>query len=390
MISILVLPLLLLSGADQGPQIGAEPAPALTATTDDDYASLPLQERHGRVTWFEGSYEECLKQARIENRVVLLNFYTDNSRCRKLDREAYCDDRVVKALEPALCLSVDVDTPQGRALSAQYPTEDYYPALVFLDPDGALRDRILGYADTKWMLIEIERVLRDEGTLGDLRRQSEAKPDDLLALWAYARKLEKLDDHAKFEAAVARLRTLDPEAKSLPLRTLHMRGVLKSCTPENRFEPLRAFLAEESYDELLFEGWMRLASFERMCAKDAKMAGEKATAAKHMVAFHRARFAAWPHCREQDAPFLGNNIAWDVYQDWPTIPDDLRREAIRVANKAVEAQPEAVEILDTLACLLFADGQVDEAVRLMQRCVQLDPERELWAERLEMFQKEEA
>lgn len=392
MISLLVLPFIALLGADHGPKPGVDltvPATHLDPH-DDSFASGFHQERHGRVVWFEGTYEEGLAKARAEDRVVLLNFYTNNSRSRKLDREAYCDDKVVAALAPVVCLSVDSESEVGKTLNAKYPTENYFPALIFLDADGALRDRLLGYADSRQMLSEIERILRDEGTLGDLRRKSEAKPDDVLALWDYARKLEELDNLAKFQIAVERLRALDPEGKSLPLRTLAMREAVKACSNENNYAPLRTFLANESFGELLFDGWMRISQFEMMQAKAASMAGETSAALTHRLASHRARFEAWPHCPKAFAPFFGNNIAWDIYLDWPTMPDDLRREAIQVARQAVAARPEEAELLDTLACLLFNDGQVDEAVRLMRKCLHMEPDRDLWVERLEMFQKEEA
>lgn len=392
MISLLVLPFLALLGADHGPKTGVDLPVPLTQPDhcDDAFAPGFLQERHGRVVWFEGTYDEARTKARAEDRVILLNFYTDNSRCRKLDREAYCDDKVVAALVPVVCLSVDSESEIGKALITKYPTENYFPALIFLDADGALRDRLIGYADSRQMLGEIERILRDEGTLGDLRRKSEAKPDDVLALWDYARKLEELDDLSNFQLAVERLRALDPEGKSLPLRTLLMREAAKACSRDNNYAPLREFLETETFGELLFDGWMRISQFEQMQAKAASMGNDASAALAHRLAAHRARFEAWPHCPKPFAPFYGNNIAWDIYLEWPTIPDDLRREAIQVARQAVASRPEEAELLDTLACLLFNDGQVDEAVRLMRKCLQLEPDRDLWVERLEMFEKEEA
>lgn len=391
MISIIALPLLALA-----PFVSAAPASAPAASHSQgapnlaDGSDFLFQDRHGRVDWFEGDHDAALAAARAADQPVLLSFYTDNTRCRTLDREAYCDDRVVEALAPVVCVAIDVDTHAGKAVRALYPTGDYYPALVFLDANGELRDRILGYKDTNQILGEIQRILADEDTLGDLRRKSDAKPGDLLALWDYALKLERLDQDERFAAAVERLRSLDPEETSLPLRSLKMRTVVERCNPGNDYAPLRSFLAEETYAEILFDGWLRIASYERMQAKEAMMADKKELGGKRYNAFHRARFKAWPHCPPEMQATFCNNIAWDVYKYWAVIPEDLRQEAIAVARHAVTLEPKAADILDTLACLLFSDGQVDEAIRLMRQCIQLEPDSDIWEQRLEMFEREEA
>ncbi|MDF1799929.1 MAG: thioredoxin family protein, partial [Planctomycetota bacterium] len=187
-----------------------------TCPTPDDTAltlSAPLQ--HGKVDWFDGTYEELLEKAKKEDRVVLLSFFSkDCGYCKRLDREAFSDDDVVATLEPVLCLSIDAHSETGRVLDEQFPTNGHYPALIFLDPDGSLRDRILGYKPTSYVLELIESILRDEGTLGDLRRQVEAAPEDLDKIWAYARRLDRFDDAAGYAEQVARLRELDPKGTS--------------------------------------------------------------------------------------------------------------------------------------------------------------------------------
>ena len=392
MIPFFAATLLAVAGADRGPcHEGHIPTtePGLQSLTGCS-ASMLAQDRHGRVAWFDGTYEAGLAKARAEDRVVMLYFYADNARCRELDREAFCDDRTVDALEPVVCIPIDADSEAGRVLASSFPTENYYPALIFLDPDGELRDRVIGYVEKNTMRSEVDRILRDEATLGDYRRRVAAQPDDVLALWDLAELLDWFDLKAERAKIVARLHELDPEGKTLPLRMLAMRATLEACTSENDYAPLRAFLAEETYSEILFDGWMQIAMYEGMQCKNAKVAGNKEEADARRIAAFRARFTAWPHSPEMFAAGIGNNIAWDVYLDWPKLPADLHQEAIRVARLASEAKPQSAEILDTLACLLFLDGQVDEAVRLMRECIRLEPDRGLWEDRLEMFEKEEA
>lgn len=349
------------------------------------------QERHGRVEWFEGSYAQLLREAQKQERVVLLNFYTDLcSYCRVLDSEAYSDSAVVAALAPALCFSVDADSPIGRELNASYPTEDHYPALIFLNPDGSLRDRIIGYLPTRLFLPEVERIMRNEGTLSDLRAKVAKSPKDVNAIWALACKLEDLGDMDSCDEELDRIKKLDPQGKSLPMHHLALRRVARTLAEDDDDGPIRRLLAKETYPEILFEGWNQVAFQDLMRAKRAKMKGLDELAVRHRASYHESHLKAWANCPADLTAEFGNHVAWEIYLDWTRVDRKTRKAGIEVARAAVKAAPKTPEILDTLACLLFNDGQVEEAIEVMRRCVTLEPDRGLWDERLEMFETKES
>jgi len=382
MLSLLHL-LLLASAVASGAQ-GHAPRSQPTAVSE-------AGERHGKVKWFEGTYDALLAKAKSEQRVVLLNFYTDLCRyCLDLDREGYSDKGVIEALTPVLCFSVDAESELGKPLDERFPTESYYPALIFLDPDGSLRDRIVGYMPTRQLLPEIQRILNDVGTLGDLRRKVAAQPEDLAAIWNLAVKLEELGDQAACEREVEHIKALDPEGKSLPMHQMAMRAALHQANETGDDEPLRKLLATETYPELLFQGWNRLAISELWRAKRAGMQGLTELAQRARTAYHEAHLQAWPYCPTEMTARYGNLVAWELYRDWSALDKEMRSAAIGIARQAVAAAPTTAEVLDTLACLLFNDGQIDEAVRLMRDCIRLEPDRDLWEERLEMFQAKES
>ena len=86
---------------------------------------------------------------------------------------------------------------------------------------------------------------------------------------------------------------------------------------------------------------------------------------------------------------MGNHISWELYREWGTLDESLQDFAIETARAAVEAMPNHPDILDTLACCLFSAGKNEEAVQIMRRCIQLQPNEQIWLERLEMFLAEE-
>jgi len=382
---IAVFGMLLVSSAPPAPTGLAPQAPGLLAPV------APAQERHGRVEWFEGSYAKLLQKAKKEQRVVLLNFYTDLcSYCRVLDREAFSDSSVVTALAPVLCFSVDAESPIGRKLNAAFPTEDHYPALIFLDANGKLRDRIIGYLPTRLFLPELERILRNENTLSDLRSKVANSPKDVDAIWNLACKLEDLGDFDACDKEVARIKKLDPKGKSLPMHHMAMRKVVRTLAERDDDGPIRKFLAKETYPELLFEGWNQIAFQDLMRAKRATMKGLDELALRHRQSYHQCHLMAWANCPPDMQADYGNHVAWEIYLDWTQVDEKTRQAGIKAAEKAAELAPKEPEILDTFACLLFNDGQIAEAVQLMQKCIRLEPDRDLWEERLEMFQAKES
>ena len=358
---------------------------------DDALSLAPRDAQHGKVDWFDGTYEELLETAEEEGRVVLLSFYSDTCRyCARLDREAYSSEEVVEALADVLCLAVDADSPTGRAIDALYPTEEHYPALIFLDPDGSLRDRMIGYLPESYFLPELERILADEDTLGDLRRKVEETPEDLERIWDYARRLRDFGDHASYDAQVKRLRKLDPKGVSEPLHHLALLDAISILDARDDDAPLREFLAEEAYTDLLFLGWSELARFERRQAIKAERKDRKAAAEAHRLAFHEAHLNAWPNTPLEHRAWYGNHVAWDIYKDWAILDKDVRAKGIEIARIAVDLAPGSPDIIDTLACLLYANGEVEEAIELMKRCISLEPDKVLWQERLERFQSTES
>jgi len=323
--------------------------------------------------------------------VVMLSFFSnDCGYCKRLDREAFSDDDVVAALEPLLCLSIDAHSETGRLIDQKYPTNGHYPALIFLDPDGSLRDRILGYLPTSYILDLVDSIVRDEGTLGDLRRQVDSAPEDLDKIWAYARRLDEFDDAAAYAKQVARLRELDPKGASKPLHHLQLIEAMRKLERRRDDAPLRKLLDTETYPELRFRGWNAIARHELEQAQKAGFRGLTEKAQAHRLAYHQAHFNAWPHTPDDFRSWYSNHVAWELYKDWALVGKEMRREAIEVARIAVTLNPKSADVLDTLACLLFSNGEVAEAVRLMKLCIQLDNDNNLWLERLAMFEAEES
>ncbi len=52
-------------------------APATTPATSAVPTAQPCSEGHGKLSWFEGSYEEALAKAASEKKIIFMDFWTD-------------------------------------------------------------------------------------------------------------------------------------------------------------------------------------------------------------------------------------------------------------------------------------------------------------------------
>jgi tetratricopeptide (TPR) repeat protein len=79
-----------------------------------------------------------------------------------------------------------------------------------------------------------------------------------------------------------------------------------------------------------------------------------------------------------------NSYAWYIFQN--KIAERYSR-GIQIARQAVELEPSADHIWDTLGQLLFAAGQVDEAIQAMQKASELNPQEKSYQELLIKYKK---
>jgi thiol-disulfide isomerase/thioredoxin len=93
-------------------------------------------------------------------------------------------------------------------------------------------------------------------------------------------------------------------------------------------------------------------------------------------------------------PNVLNGLAWSIVEQdnegGTEVPDELLAAAVQVAEKAVELAPEDGAVLDTLSHLVYMQGQIDRAIELQTKAVQLAPDMEEIKEFLEALKKEKA
>ena len=264
------------------------PAPATPQTLT---VRAVVEDPRGRVEWFRGSYEELLAEAARSERVVFLDFYSRSSAySRKLEKTTYLASSVLTELKEILCFGVDVDSRDSKALRRRFQVKGT-PALVFLDPDGDLRDHLNGYFGPERFTHELRRIKQNSGTFSDLRGRIEATPADLDARWELACKLREIGDLDGHLSELARIRERDPQGTSRASLRIKLSELYTRAAVELELEPLYAFVEPQKDPIVRFEGWWKIWDLEGQAARSAR---DPELARRHELRYFAAARVLWP------------------------------------------------------------------------------------------------
>jgi thioredoxin-like negative regulator of GroEL len=366
---------------------------------------------HGRVEWFDGTFDQALAEAAKSKRIVLLDFWTKTCPyCKQLDRQTLYDNTVVEEARGFVCLPVDAESADGRPIAERYGVTAW-PALVYLESDGSLRDRFAGFRGAQQLVREFHRVHAGLGTFGEVERRAAANPKDAVArldlverlrqlhderwsremtaareaiergegfdakspddLFAIARRLRACGDPQGSEQKMAAIRALDPEGISAPLRRLALEQRLAEWNVRLRKDgvfdsaPIRAFLAEERHASVLFEGWSSLYATAVRVAKTDDLRKQALECARE----------AWKRCPSDRTADFGREIAESLLAFASEFGEEERAFALDVAAKSSEAAPRSVDHLVTLAAWLELAGRKADAIAALERATAIEPYR---------------
>ncbi len=340
--------------------------------------------------WFHGDLDAATEAAAEKNTLVFVEFYTDwCSWCRRLDSETLTNRDVRQELSKFVPVRLNAEK-EGAEAARRFGVESY-PTMIFVDPSGDEVERISGYLPPDRFLDEVRRIKTGD-TLYACLQELENDPTNTDAI---RRAVEGLLERADPEGAIAKIKSFHAEeghdheiCKRLMFhagRDLHYRVYLRAGklyrqgwkasieVPPVPGSTRLAGLLQEGLTELdpsVQATLMRTARFEdslellNIVTPDSVDGDEL---------FELAAFAFRGGHYELAADLYGqwfnetgtahsadmlNRAAWQLY---------LAREsldtAVAMARQAYDLDPSA-DITDTLARLLYVNGEHMEAVEL--------------------------
>jgi thioredoxin-related protein len=361
--------------------------------TPVDLAAAPttIGGEHGKLPWFEGAFDDAIKEAKSKNQLVFVDLWTTwCGWCKRLDSTTYTDDSVAAEMKDFVCFNIDAESKPGVPLARRFNVRGY-PALIILNADGTYRDQIGGYLNAEDFKREIKRVRSGKGTVTGLRQEVEADKSNIEKRSQLANKLKEIGDKAGADEQMAAIQKLDPDGKSLPMHQLAFEKLIETISDGWQkshtldMAAMQSFLEKETYSEILFQGWNSMMKMQDYLAGTADQENKPDEAKKLRGDLRRSMAQAWKYCPAPQMAGFGHQMASGLYADKDNLEPADKTLALEMARKVQSLQPDDVAVLDLVACCQFMNGEKDEALKTNARCIELDPKNAAWQARKTEF-----
>ncbi|HPC35901.1 MAG TPA: tetratricopeptide repeat protein [Candidatus Marinimicrobia bacterium] len=265
-------------------------------------------------------------------------------------------------------VKINGDSLEGKQLREKYQYPGY-PTTIIMTSDGEEIDRIVGFDGQK---DEYFQLLQDytagRGTLGDYLKKLEKEPDNFELNYAVLNKYYDRNDIPMVQKYARIILELDPENTRGKKTEMLYRLAFSEYKTSSEINPMMNFI-NSCNDEL----WLEMA-YSEVVRYYKKNSDQSQVLTTYESALRRL----------PQSTSMMNAYAWYIFQN--EIAEQYSR-GIQIARQAVELEPSADYIWDTLAQLLFAAGQVDEAVQAMQKASELNPQEKSYRELLAKYKQ---
>lgn len=121
----------------------------------------PLLLSQEKVSFFEGTYQEALEQAKKENKPVFVDAYAVwCGPCKWMDANTFKNGKVAKYYnQNFINVKLDAEKGNGAQFAGKYRVTAY-PTLFFLNPDGSVIKKVMGAYPPDMFIKEGEAALK--------------------------------------------------------------------------------------------------------------------------------------------------------------------------------------------------------------------------------------
>jgi thioredoxin-related protein len=164
---------------------------------------LIAQENAAGISFEQGEFQAILDKAKAENKLIFMDVYTTwCGPCKMLDRNTFSNAQVGRTFNAGFVnYKLDAEKGEGMAIARKYAVRAY-PNMLFINGQGELVHRVVGYHPPEELLKEAEAATEKAATMKPLSWFEEnyaAKKTDKAFMHAYVTQLKIADkDNSKF------------------------------------------------------------------------------------------------------------------------------------------------------------------------------------------------
>lgn len=111
------------------------------------------------IQFSSGTFNALLEQARKENKVIFMDIYaTWCGPCKLLKKTTFTDEELGAYFNTNFInIAMDGETSEGKKLRERYEVRSY-PTMLFINPDGSIKDEAVGYHTASQLLKVAKKV----------------------------------------------------------------------------------------------------------------------------------------------------------------------------------------------------------------------------------------
>jgi len=306
------------------------------------------------VRFYKGTYNEALRAAANEKKLVLVDFMTDWCMwCDTLDARTYSDSTVAAYVHRHFIpFKIDAEKGDGIPLAKKHGVRAF-PTILVVSAEGDEVDRIIGYAPPDKFLQSLDDICAGKNTIGAVKALLQERPTDPEAHYAAAQKYIARFDFPNAEEQFRKVLELDPENTRGHADDARFETAMLSLQTSGKPDQLIAF-AEAHPSAKEYSQALRLLTRYYLRQKDPGNA--------------QTWFRRFLEKEPSDAQEM-NNFAWEC----AGLKANLGYAA-EIAAKAVSlatGDEERAMFLDTQATVEFERGNPGAAVVLEQKALGL-------------------
>jgi len=351
--------------------------------------------------WYEESLDAIINKN--EDKIILVDFETDWCIwCDRLDKDTYTDEGVIDFAEQNfISIKIDAEKNNGPAQKKKYRVRGY-PTILLLGPSGNELDRIVGYRPPKEFLDELIRIKNGENTLTDLlaqyRRELKHYPTQLsLAkkyislnlpdsarihldnVYTYQQNKSKLDFTISLKLSQMYYQ-IGPLDRSIDLLeeiigsgidssdTAYFYRLLYKARKNNDIDELNEYVILSENIERKKQSYWQMIRILKKQKKDPELEADLYLKVIDLY--------------DSDYKYLAsllNSFAWRMTELEKNL--DLALEKIDLALEFGED----IRILDTKAEVLWKLGLIEEALKIIEKCIERDPNKKYYRDQKNKF-----
>jgi tetratricopeptide (TPR) repeat protein len=261
---------------------------------------------------------------------------------------------------------------EGQTFARRYDVHGY-PTILFVRAGGKEVERIIGYLPAEEFLAEIERINRGEDTYESLYLGSFQDQSNLDLALKLGLKLDERGDYGDAVEVWERVQGLaEPGSETISLsgfKTVESKA--RSTDNSALLEDYLSSAGSTVYHTEAFRALIRIYRKNEAGQAEAKT---YLTLVDHLTG------------TPEFTTGLLNGYAWRMTQLNTNLEDALEKIILAVDMAGTEDGEQRSELLDTQAEVLWKLGRIDQAIEIMNMCIELVPDRQYFLDQKAKFE----